>query len=151
MPVVRVPRPPMKQSAKQLQMFFQIGSKQHVQSDLVAEPRLSYCGIRSIGCFVLTLFITMLAITTTTTDFGPSEIRDSTMLILVTTTAMPSVDSELSTISTTDLATTTGDRRADGSGLLTDLKKLTDGSTLFTTTLATPTTKNVDEERISSF
>ena len=163
MPVVRVPRPPMKQSevqqkgasAKQLQMFFQIGSKQHVQSDLVAEPRLSYCGIRSIDCFVLTLFITMLVITTTTIDVGPSEIRDSTMFstILATTTAMPSVDSELSTISTTDLAisTATGDRHADGSGLLTDLKKLTDVSTLFTTTLATPTTKNVDEERIVDF
>ena len=97
MPVVKVPRPPSKQtevrekgaSATHMQMFQQFGSKQLMQSDLVAEPRSTCCGFRSIGCIVMTMLITILAISTTTTDVEPSMIRDATMFstILATTTA----------------------------------------------------------------
>ena len=164
MPVVNRPRPPMKQtealekavSAQQLQQFYDMSSRGFKEPscfDLVAEPRFTrYCGIKCIGCIVMTFFITMLAITTTTTNVEPSEIEGTTMFstILATTTTMPPVDL---TISTTDLAisTTTGEQRADGSVLLTDLKKLTDVSTLFTTTLATSTTKKVDDEKLADF
>ena len=164
MPVVRRPFVPPKTteavekgvSALHQQMFQQMmfsESKGSPHFDLVAEPRFNrYCGIKCIGCIVMTFFITMLAITTTTTNVEPSEIEGTTMFstILATTTTMPPVDL---TISTTDLAisTTTGERRADGSALLTDLKKLTDVSTLFTTTLATSTTKDVDDEKIVDF
>ena len=41
--------------------------------------------------------------------------------------------------------------RSDGSSVFADLKKLTDVSTLFTTTLASSTATDVDEEKIMDF
>ena len=97
MPTVKLPRPPTKQSevrekcgsAKQIQLIHTSDSKQHLHSDLVAEPRCYNCSLRYIGCFVMTMLITILAISTTTTDVEPNMIRDATMFstILATTTA----------------------------------------------------------------
>ena len=147
-PVVRLPKPPAKQSeviekgesAKQLQQFYPMSSsKQHVQSDLVAEPRFACKS--PVVCALVTMIITILAFTTTTNverlaADGPTMF--STTLAITTTTT--SVD-----------ATTAGFERTDGPSSFADLKKLTDVSTLFTTTLASSTATGVDEEKIMDF
>ena len=142
MPVIRQPRPPAKDtevrekgaSARQLQMFIGMKhSKQDMDFNLVAEPRygVKCCFI----CLLLTMFSTILAITTATDgeQFASGETLFSTTL--ATTTTIIQFD-----------ATTAAVSRPDDSWKLAGFEQLTDSST---STLALPTTTTrVDESKV---